>query len=386
MMGCVNPEVWVGLGFVASTENAHVEPILEMGCIRIVCPQIAWGTGYPRIDPNLDHVRRLFDDCRRVGLGTAGWAWCNGEDVEGEARHHASIVLNLGLTKFVANQEEPYDAHGDVNSPRWEMANSYARVFRSIVPDGVVELGLTTTPRWASDGTGMREAGATIMPQAFTGEVPEATIPMAHQHALAWGWPVERQRHLVQTYTTGGVYPDPAIYVRDSALCGVGCIPYILEQADMAGIKTMESAILRVPAPVAPPEPPPPPAPAPLPPSKLRPPTLPFQRSLFPPSAAAKGHVPSKPGHDVRAVKRALSRAGYWPWVKGGKFTQDYTNLFAQKAVAVFQDKNVAVMSTGWYGPRTHEALRQHRIRRGLPNAGEFAFDKTAQALYKRAP
>jgi hypothetical protein len=69
------------------------------------------------------------------------------------------------------------------------------------------------------------------MPQAFTGEVPSATIPACVEHAEAWGWPRSRIRPLVQVYETNGQRPDAGTYNADSAAYRVGVVPYILEQA-----------------------------------------------------------------------------------------------------------------------------------------------------------
>src|SRR5262249_13042438 len=98
----VNPSAWVGLAFVASAENAHLDTAHD--CIRMVAPQIAWGQRRPSIDPNLDHARRVIADCAKFGMTPSGWAWCDGPNVEAaqaEARYHAQTVLDLSLNSFV---------------------------------------------------------------------------------------------------------------------------------------------------------------------------------------------------------------------------------------------------------------------------------------------
>src|SRR5262249_5618664 len=160
----VNPSAWAGLAFVTSAQNAHLDTAHD--CIRMAAPHIACGQRCRSIDPALVHAKRVIADCAKFGMTPSGWAWCDGPNVEGaqaEARYHAQTVLDLGLNSFVCNMEEPYDAHGDQSSPRWQMANAYAQAFRQVA--GQIEFAVTTTPHFASDGTGLRQAGAVIMPQ-----------------------------------------------------------------------------------------------------------------------------------------------------------------------------------------------------------------------------
>jgi hypothetical protein len=402
----MNSAKWVGLGFVGSAENCHPGEIAQWGPITTIAPQICWGTKHPDIDPNLEHANRVFRDCRQNGLTCAGWAWCDAQDVEGEARFHAQTALGLGLTLFIANCEEPYDAHGNSSDSKYQYANRYAQAFRTVASETQIELGLTTTPRWASDGTGMRQAGATIMPQCFTGEVTsgDAEINAAVPFMQSWGWTVDRIRPLVQTYQTNGQYPDPNVYNTQSFTQSVGVVPYTLEQADPNGIKTMASAISRLPAKGPPPIPPDPgPDPAPLPPEPSPAPTVPFYRALYPPDARSQGKIPSPDGSDIVAVKRAISRAGggsgttegwksnpprgFWKWQS---FDDTYSNGFSHgsgsgSGVTGFQKACVACQPTGWYGKATHEALVNYRIPEGFQNGGEWAFDQVAVDLYKQA-
>jgi hypothetical protein len=352
-------------------------------CIRVVALQICWGCGYPSIDPNLDHAKRVIRDTINSGRTPAGWAWCDGPNAsaaDAEARYHAQTVLEIGLQLFVANCEEPYDAHGNASDPRFTMANTYAAAFRQVAPN--VELGLTTTPRWASDGTGMRQAGATMMPQCFTGAISDgsAEIQAAVPFMESWGWDRSRQRPLVQTYATNGVYPDPAVYNLESDAYDVGVVPYTLEQAPGNIIKQLSGSISRPPFTPDPPDPEPPEPVAP-------PPDLPFARALYPPDAQAKGKTPSKDGKDVQAVKRACWRAGFWT---GPSYSNTYTNEFSHGnatygGVQGFQVAHVACQPTGYYGKTTHEALVAFVIPSG-PNKGQYAFDAYAIDLYKQAP
>ena len=98
-------------------------------------------------------------------------------------------------------------------------------------------------------------------------------------------------------------------------------------------------------------------------------PTVPFPRPLA---------VGVPPGQDIIATKRAISRAGYWPWVQ--PFTPYYTKLFSA-AVAKFQ-KAHGLAADGVYGKVTHEKLRATR-RDGYPL--EWAFDTVAIHLMNEA-
>jgi hypothetical protein len=353
-----------------------------MAAISGVCPQVAWGEAPPSNDPELAHARVLLDGCRDLGLDVAGWGWCaNAARAEEEAQYHARVCVELGLDAFIANMEEPYDAHGDSSSPRMWAPDYYADAFRLAFPD--CELGVTTTPRWASSGNQLRAVGAVIMPQCFTGEIPSATIPAAVAHAEAWGWKREVQRPLVQVYTTQGARPNPAVYNADAEAHEVGVVPYILEQAfDDEGqqmIAALAPSITRPPKGLSQPEPP-----LPL--------DLPFARPLYPPDAPAASngkYKPSSPGPDVEAVQRALARAGYWEW---GDFDREYSNEFAHgrdewEGMEGFQADHVldpGVAPTGWYGSASHTALVGYVIPVG-PNKGQWAFDAYSQDLYRQA-
>jgi len=101
----------------------------------------------------------------------------------------------------------------------------------------------------------------------------------------------------------------------------------------------------------------------------------PLKRPLYPPSHD-KGPVPN--GADVEAVKRAVSRAGFFPW-------QEFDRAYNEKisdAVKSFQKKN-GLDATGNYGEATHNKLKSKNVPSGSPNAGEDCFDKKAADLYK---
>lgn len=104
-------------------------------------------------------------------------------------------------------------------------------------------------------------------------------------------------------------------------------------------------------------------------------PVVPFPRPLFPPSHD-KGPVTN--GDDIVAIKRAISRAGYFKW---NKFDEAYSETFAMEGVKEFQ-KQSGLIATGNYGQSTHDVLRNTRSK-GKPD--EWAFDKIAIDLMKAA-
>ena len=104
-------------------------------------------------------------------------------------------------------------------------------------------------------------------------------------------------------------------------------------------------------------------------------PVVPFPRPLYPPSHE-KGPVAD--GVDVVAVKRAISRAGFFPWQD---FDDSYNENFAMKGVKPFQQAN-KLSATGNYGEKTHEKLRNTH-RKGEPT--DWAFDQISINLMKEA-
>lgn len=101
-------------------------------------------------------------------------------------------------------------------------------------------------------------------------------------------------------------------------------------------------------------------------------PIAPFTRALYPPSDPRK----SEGGPDVVAVKRGISRAGFFPW---GKFTDVY-DMATSAAVAEFQ-KTVGIQPTGFYGKPTHTALLATPAK---DNPG-LAVDARAAFLFRKA-
>jgi len=97
-------------------------------------------------------------------------------------------------------------------------------------------------------------------------------------------------------------------------------------------------------------------------------PSVPFPRILT---------VGVPQGQDVIAVKRAVSRAGLWPW---RTFDGYYTVAFSG-AVKTFQ-KQHGLLSDGVYGQATHDKLRNTRCQ-AVP--AEWAFDTTAIHLMQEA-
>lgn len=104
-------------------------------------------------------------------------------------------------------------------------------------------------------------------------------------------------------------------------------------------------------------------------------PVVPFMRTLYPPGHA-KGPVPG--GDDVLAIKRALSRAGFYPW---RKFNNAYNEEFVTKAIKLFQ-KKVKLPVTGVYNKVTHDKLCSTRSAK---KPGEWAFDPFSIDLIKAA-
>ena len=107
----------------------------------------------------------------------------------------------------------------------------------------------------------------------------------------------------------------------------------------------------------------------------------PLKRILYPPD---HGKGPSKNGNDIKAVKRAISRAGFWKWQN---FDTAYSNAFAHgeakngPGVSGYQWNN-GIDATGSYGDGTHDKLRKAKVPKGSPHAGEDVFDQQACDLY----
>lgn len=238
---------FVGLGFVASPWNADAAAIKAGGYVTGLAVQTVSGAG-PSEQPAA--IAALLESCVEVGLERCAWGWCAATDVAGaelEARYHAADVASRRLTRFIANAEESYDAHGNSSSPRYGMLAAYVRAFEAELERRGHRLagkGFTSTPTFASDMTVAQAAGWIGMPQAFElAAGPSATVAASVAHFRSWGWTAENLRPLAQTYRTDGAYPDSVDMLADAAELEVGLIPYTVEQAmsDLEGRRLLET-------------------------------------------------------------------------------------------------------------------------------------------------
>lgn len=116
---------------------------------------------------------------------------------------------------------------------------------------------------------------------------------------------------------------------------------------------------------------------------------IPFKRPLYTPSYIGEK---TAPGNDIIAVKRMVSRAGFWPW---GQFDDIYYEGFAKghrnklgflikgREGVVGLQKKLNLQPTGFYGKNTHNGSLSLRVPDKLPHAREFIWDQTAINLYK---
>lgn len=102
--------------------------------------------------------------------------------------------------------------------------------------------------------------------------------------------------------------------------------------------------------------------------------TPPFVRPLYPPSSPKK----SEGGLDVIAVKRAVSRAGFWLWQP---FDDDYNEPFS-KAVGKLQTEHGVRGTKGVWTEATQNVVAKLKA---VDHPGELAFDATAVNLLRQA-
>lgn len=120
-------------------------------------------------------------------------------------------------------------------------------------------------------------------------------------------------------------------------------------------------------------------------PTNPNPPKVSLPRTLYPPKSN-KGFFF---GDDVTAYKRAVSRAGRWPWNPSG-WDDGYADTFAFGSGGNVKDTGVkgfqrqcGIDQTGILGKHTFEALRTSLVPEGLSHAGEPLFDSVALDLLK---
>ena len=117
---------------------------------------------------------------------------------------------------------------------------------------------------------------------------------------------------------------------------------------------------------------------------------LALPRALFPPNAIDAGQTPSTHGPDLLAYKRAISRAGRWPWNPPG-WDDAYSNAFAHGAsVKAVDTSGVAGLQrqsglepSGWLDEETFEVLRISLVptAKGIAHGGEPLFDSVCLRL-----
>lgn len=102
---------------------------------------------------------------------------------------------------------------------------------------------------------------------------------------------------------------------------------------------------------------------------------VPFMRTLYPPHNP-RGPVPG--GDDVLAIKRAVSRAGFYPW---RAFNNAYNEEFVTEGIKKFQ-KKVGLPVTGIYNKATHDKLCNTHSKK---TPKQWAFDTFSITLIKNA-
>lgn len=98
----------------------------------------------------------------------------------------------------------------------------------------------------------------------------------------------------------------------------------------------------------------------------------PFVRQLFPPSSPKK----SEGGQDVVGIKRAVSRAGYWPWQP---FDDAYNELFSQAVRKV--QKEHKLTANGVWTEKTQNVVQNLKA---VDHPGQTAFDAVAVRLLQQ--
>jgi hypothetical protein len=99
----------------------------------------------------------------------------------------------------------------------------------------------------------------------------------------------------------------------------------------------------------------------------------PFVRQLFPPSSPQK----SEGGLDVIGVKRAVSRAGFWPWQE---FDDAYNERFATAVAKLKAHYKIKPAGKNW----TEKTQTFVANLKAEDHPTEFCFDATAVALMEQ--
>lgn len=115
---------------------------------------------------------------------------------------------------------------------------------------------------------------------------------------------------------------------------------------------------------------------------------VPLERVLYPPDDP---HPATTKGDDIKAVKRIVSRAGFWPWQE---FDKEYSNVFAhgqkkagkpikgKEGVAGLQ-KSLRLKPDGIWDDEVHYKSLKLKVPKGKIHYGEFIWDQFALNLYK---
>jgi CHAP domain len=376
---------WAGSAFVWTYGNVPLTGLPVW--IQILYVQLCSG-----LEPSEQRpTSQWLQQARDAGFDIAAWHWCTGENPEAEAAYHATTTHDHGIRVLVANMEAGYDAHGNSQDGNYKKPGRYLEALHWDGP-----LGVTTTPKFASDMTAWRDAGAVYMPQSFpTAGEGGYDLPTVVSHGEAWGWARTQIRPLVQTYAGPAGRPDANTQNQQATELGVGVSPYTVEQSiGSPALEQLRAAIER-------------PTSGggggggePVPPTttdwweqaykggpmvKVKG----FPRPLYPPDAAKHGKRPSSDGPDTIAYKRTVSRAGRWPWQP---FDDSYSNPFSHGKSGNVKETGVAgiqrqqhIDATGWIGEKTFNTLRSIRVPEGMQHAGEMAMDAYAAELINEA-
>jgi hypothetical protein len=193
-------------------------------------PDLVAGLGYQAaiIWAHSPVAAAWVDAARRLNMKVAGWHRCTLPDPAQDGQQAANTTLHLALDGYALNIEAEYDTFGNSNdTATLARTGQLLTAFHTVCPQ--VPLAAAVTPRWTGDHNALREHGCCLMPEAYPGEVPDATVKACVDFAELYGWLAADVRPLFQVYPTDGVRPSASQAIADAHTAGVRLTPYPIE-------------------------------------------------------------------------------------------------------------------------------------------------------------
>lgn len=215
-----------GIGVVVTNGNIGPSELAKWGISHVL---LHITEGLDLINP--DEVRYLVQAYKSAGFLVGGWGRTYARDPKEEGRVLAQACVDYAMDSIGPNFEDEY---GDYRSQEhYNRLVQYCEGMNSAWSLDRPRAALVT-PFWIGHHNVLQVNNFCLMQEAFSAEVPRATIENCYRHATEQVEPHWHRRDLIpliQAYPTDGQYPNSIEYLNQALSAGVQVAPFAPESS-----------------------------------------------------------------------------------------------------------------------------------------------------------